>query len=103
MLRLERCSCGAAPAADTLPFPCHPLCPQSPVYRPLLEHQQAEILRSVQMQPEVAVMIVGVRSNIPTSEPGVTQRVVYSWTLRLQGEAAGDAHGCWLTESVQPL
>ncbi len=34
----------------------------------------------------------GVRSNLPTEEPGVTQRVVYSWTVRLQVRA-----GCtWL-------
>lgn len=46
----------------------------------------------------------GVRSNLPTSEPGVTQRVVYSWTLRLQGEGAGPhLHNCWLTEAVQPI
>lgn len=46
----------------------------------------------------------GVRSNIPTSEPGVTQRVVYSWTLRLQGEDAGPgAANCWMTEAVQPI
>lgn len=29
----------------------------------------------------------GVRSNLPTEEPGVTQRVVYSWTVRLQVRA----------------
>ena len=83
------------------PTRCHPL--QSPLYRPLLEHQQADLLRTVQMQPDVALLIVGVRSNIPTSEPGVTQKIVYTWTLRLQGEGAGHEHNCWLSESVQPI
>lgn len=46
----------------------------------------------------------GVRSNIPTSEPGVTQRVVYSWAVRLQGPEAGPQfHNCWMTESVHPI
>jgi hypothetical protein len=44
-----------------------------------------------------------VRSNIPTDEPGVTQRGVYSWTVRLQGAEAGDEEGCWMTESVTPI
>jgi hypothetical protein len=77
---------------------------QSPLYRPLLQHQQADLLRSVQMRPDTALLIVGVRSNLPTQEPGVTQRVVYSWTVRLQGEEAGpELANCWLTEAVQPI
>lgn len=56
------------------------------------------------LPPSPACLVPGVRSNLPTSEPGVTQRLVYSWTLRLQGEDAGPAlHNCWLTESVQPI
>ena len=46
----------------------------------------------------------GVRSNLPTSEPGVSQRAVYSWSLRLQGGEAGqEFENCWMTESVQPI
>lgn len=74
------------------------------IYRPLLNHEAADVLRSIQMQPDLAVLIVGVRSNIPTSEPGVTQRVVYSWAVRLQGPEAGPQfHNCWMTESVHPI
>ena len=46
----------------------------------------------------------GVRSNIPTAEPGVSQRAVFSWSLRLQGGEAGPEFAdCWMTESVQPI
>lgn len=34
-------------------------CTQSPLYRPLLEHQHADLLRSVQMRPDTALLIVG--------------------------------------------
>lgn len=77
---------------------------QGPLYRPLLQHHHADLLRSVQMRPDTALLIVGVRSNLPTEEPGVTQRVVYSWTIRLQGAEAGpELANCWLTEAVQPI
>ncbi|KAL4434663.1 hypothetical protein ABPG77_002786 [Micractinium sp. CCAP 211/92] len=77
---------------------------QGDVYRPLLNHEAADVLRTVQMQPDLTVLIVGVRSNIPTSEPGVMQRVVYSWAVRLQGPDAGpEFHNCWMTESVHPI
>jgi hypothetical protein len=34
----------------------------------------------------------------------VTQRVVYSWTVRLQGQAAsGGCADCWMTDSVSPI
>ncbi|KAI7839987.1 hypothetical protein COHA_006308 [Chlorella ohadii] len=76
----------------------------TPLYRPLLQHEHADLLRSVQMRPDTALLIVGVRSNLPTEEPGVTQRVVYSWTVRLQGEEAGpEFANCWMTEAVQPI
>ena len=45
----------------------------------------------------------GVRSNIPTDEPGITQRVVYSWSVRLQEPGAGPLCSCWMTEAVQPV
>ncbi|KAL4856801.1 hypothetical protein ACK3TF_002860 [Chlorella vulgaris] len=77
---------------------------QMPQYRPLLHHESADLLRCVHMKPDVAIVIVGVRSNIPTGEPGVTQRVVYSWTVRLQGQAAsGGCADCWMTDSVSPI
>lgn len=81
---------------------------QSEGYRLLVGHLAAEVLRTVQMQADVALVIVGVRSNVPTSEPGVTQRGVFSWTVRLQEAGAvtpgGEAvHDCWMTESVQPV
>ncbi|KAL4447540.1 hypothetical protein ABPG75_004759 [Micractinium tetrahymenae] len=73
-------------------------------YRPLLHHEAADVLRTIQMQPDLAMLIVGVRSNIPTSEPGVAQRVVYSWAVRLQRQEAGpEFHNCWMTESVRPI
>ncbi|EFN59604.1 hypothetical protein CHLNCDRAFT_56464 [Chlorella variabilis] len=74
---------------------------QAPLYRPLLRHLSADLLRTVQMQPDLTLLIVGVRSNIPTAELGVTQGAVYSWTLRLQQDEG--CQGCWMTESVQPI
>lgn len=37
---------------------------QAPQYRPLLQHQGAEVLRSVQMKPDVALLIVGELSSV---------------------------------------
>ena len=37
-----------------------PVCLQSPGYRPLLQHEAAEVLRTVQMQPNFTLCIVGV-------------------------------------------
>lgn len=50
-------------AADRLPHSTTTLllsqCTQSPLYRPLLEHQHADLLRSIQMRPDTALLIVG--------------------------------------------
>ncbi|PSC68411.1 DUF4864 domain-containing [Micractinium conductrix] len=72
-------------------------------FRPLLRHLSAEVLRTVQMTADNTWLIVGVRSNIPTDEPGITQRVVYSWSVRLQEPGAGPLCSCWMTEAVQPV
>lgn len=49
-----------------LTVPCPPRAffasTQGPLYRPLLQHHHADLLRSVQMRPDTALLIVGERS-----------------------------------------
>jgi hypothetical protein len=65
-------------------------------YRPLLGHRSAAVLRSTQVDAETALVLVGL-------VPRAGAKAVFSWVVRLQGEAAGDGAGCWMTEGVTPV
>lgn len=66
--------------------------PQSPQYRPLLHHEHAEQLRSVQMQADTALIIVGAQdcAAMATGAEGATSR----GSARRRGGALGAAPQC---------
>ena len=79
-------------------------CLGSPSYRPLLGHRGAEILRSVALEGDRALVIVGVTSSGPGVDPdGAPLKAVFAWALSLQGRGAEEAPGCWMVDAVQPL
>lgn len=69
MLQMPGAACTGAGAGDRqgqfcssnpqrLRYPCL-CCQQSDIYRPLLNHEAADVLRTMQMQPDLTVLIVG--------------------------------------------
>ena len=45
----------------------------------------------------------GIKFSDPALDGAAVQSAVYTWSLRLQGAAAGSLHNCWLTEGVVPV
>ena len=46
----------------------------------------------------------GIKFSDPALDGGAAIRsAVYTWSVRLQGAAAGPLHNCWLTDGVVPV
>ena len=56
---------------------------QAPLYRPLLRHLSADLLRTVQMQPDLTLLIVGEWGGVQASAPAasISSRTVYNGML----------------------
>ena len=78
-------------------------CLGSPSYRPLLGHRGAEILRSVQLEADRALVIVGVTADPGVNPQGAPLKLVFSWALALQGRGAEEGPGCWMVDAVHSM
>lgn len=67
-----------------------------PPYASLLGHRHAEILRSVQLKENRALILVGV-----TGSEAAADKMVFAWSMRLQDESEVGFENTWLTDSVQ--
>lgn len=75
--------------------------PMSSHYRPLLGHEAAQVITTMQTMPDKATVVVGVTpSHIYNSkEQKPDQQHIYLWTLGLQKK--DPFVNCWMTERVQ--
>ncbi|KAG1680136.1 hypothetical protein FOA52_000249 [Chlamydomonas sp. UWO 241] len=70
---------------------------ESPMYKALLGHSNAETLRRIQLTPDTYAEVVGVVSD--NTGVGRPASFVYVWSVgKVQGEAQG---GLWMTNNVQ--
>lgn len=74
--------------------------PMSAHFRPLMGHEAAQVVMTMQTLPEKATVVIGVTpSDFYASRGQATQQHIYLWSLGLQ--KAEPYVNCWMTERVQ--
>ncbi|DBA85141.1 TPA: hypothetical protein ACH3X2_005861 [Trebouxia sp. C0005] len=74
--------------------------PMSAHFRPLMGHEAAQVVMTMQTLPEKATVVIGVApSDFYASKGQATQQHIYLWSLGLQ--KAEPYVNCWMTERVQ--
>lgn len=71
----------------------------NPLYQPLLGHKGAELLHTLQLDRDNAVVVVRVHIEKGRAGEQMGSRT-YSWVLRLQDARSPCCANCWLTEGV---
>lgn len=74
--------------------------PMSAHYRPLMGHEAAQVIMTMQTLPHKATVVIGVTpSDFYSSKGQASQQNIYLWTLSLQ--KTDPYRNCWMTERVQ--